>query len=331
MNPQPFTPPEHVALEIGARRAALRVCGQKVSAFDVVRVDVVTRSQAEELSARAQSATASVLVVFERSSPEARALFRQRGVSYAAADGELFVLAPPVYVERPARSRSLRDAGAPQTAPFGIRASRAARWLLLHLGERPTIRQLAREVELSEAMVSRTVRALAEDGLLVVDSDPDDARLRRARLRDPRRLLDAFEKSAAARRHRRITWNIGSRDVPSALAALGEAATHLKRPYAVGGLVAATFIRRVVEPSELSVWIARDDLDLWATELVAAHAKPAPGRVTVHIAPDPFVLSLAKEYDGICVADPVQIYLDCRVAGERALEAAEAVRADMHW
>jgi len=318
-------------MEVGARRAALRVGGQKVGTFDVVRVGVVTRHHAEELSAKAQSATAPVLVVFERSSPDARALLRRKGVSYASADGELFVLAPPVYVERPARRRSPREVAAPQAAPFGRRASRVARWLLLHLGERPTIRQLARAVELSEAMVSRTVRALAEDGLLVVDYDPDDARLRRARVRDPQSLLDAFEKSASARRHRRITWDIGSRDVSSALATLGEAAKHLQRPYAVSGLAGATFIRRAVEPSEVSVWIARDDLDLWAEELVATPARSAPGRVTVHLVPDPFILSLAREYDGICVADPVQIYLDCRVAGERALEAAEAVREEMHW
>jgi len=46
---------------------------------------------------------------------------------------------------------------------------------------------------------------------------------------------------------------------------------------------------------------------------------------------DPFVLSLASNRNGIQVADPVQLYLDCRSAGERALEAAEAIRAEMGW
>jgi hypothetical protein len=30
-------------------------------------------------------------------------------------------------------------------------------------------------------------------------------------------------------------------------------------------------------------------------------------------------------------SDPVQLYLDCRSAGERALEAADAIRAGMGW
>jgi hypothetical protein len=41
---------------------------------------------------------------------------------------------------------------------------------------------------------------------------------------------------------------------------------------------------------------------------------------------DPFVLSLASNRDGIQIADPVQLYLDCRSAGEGALEAADAIR-----
>jgi hypothetical protein len=46
---------------------------------------------------------------------------------------------------------------------------------------------------------------------------------------------------------------------------------------------------------------------------------------------DPFVLSLASDRNGIQIADPVQLYLDCRSAGELALEAADAIRAEMRW
>lgn len=322
---------EHVSVEVGVKRAALRISGRKVCAFDVVRSAVVTRQDAESLSARVQGATRPALVVFERSSPDARAVFRQRGVSYAASDGELFVLSPSVYVERPAQRRTPPHPSQSQAAPFGLRASRLPRWLLLHVDERPTIRRLSVETKLSEAMASRTVRALADDGLVAVDADPEDARKRLVRLRDPQRLLDAFERSVAARRYRRVTWDIGSRDASSALAALAEAAKRVERPYAVSGIAGASFIRRAVEPSEVSVWVTRDDVDLWAEELVATPAKPAPGRLTVYLAPDPFVLALAQEYGGIRVADPVQVYLDCRVAGERALDAADAVREEMGW
>jgi DNA-binding MarR family transcriptional regulator len=202
---------------------------------------------------------------------------------------------------------------------------------LLHLDERPSFRELANAVELSEAMVSRTVRALADDGLVAVDSDPADARRRRVRLRNPGDLLDAFERATVARRARRLTWDVGTRDVQETLKRLRTAAKHLDLPYAVGGLAGAAYVRRVIEPAEVSVWIARDDPERWAEELMAVPSRPGPGRITAYLAPDPFVLSLATSHDHVKVADPVQLYLDCRRAGERALEAADAIRAEMNW
>jgi hypothetical protein len=285
---------------------------------------------AAEVTSESAAPDDRVLVVFGRSSPAARARLRDAGVSYSAADGELFVFAPPVYVERPPRRPALPALPTP-TAPFAIRASRVARWLLLHAHERPSFRQLALAAELSEAMVSRTVRALADERLVAVESDPDDARLRRVRLRDTRALLDAFERSAAARRPRRVTWDVGAANTQGALELLREAAAEVELPYALGGLAGAAFIRRVVEPAELVVWIGRDDRELWAEALVGTPARPALGRITAQLAPDPFVLRLATVRDGVRVADPVQLYLDCRVAGERALEAAEAIRGEMDW
>ena len=180
-------------------------------------------------------------------------------------------------------------------------------------------------------MVSRTVRALADDGLVAIETDPTDARLRLARLRDPGRLLDAFERAVAPRRPRRMTWDVGARDAAAAMQALRDAAVRLKVPYAVGGVAGASLIRRAVEPAEVVVWIGRDDAELWADELMATPSRPAAGRITAQLAPDPFVLSLATNHEGIQVADPVQLYLDCRSAGERALEAADAIRTEMHW
>ncbi len=73
------------------------------------------------------------------------------------------------------------------------------------------------------------------------------------------------------------------------------------------------------------------DAELWADELTPITSRAAPGRVTMQLTRDPFVLSLASDRNGIQVADPVQLYLDCRSAGERALEAAHAIRMDMGW
>jgi hypothetical protein len=37
-------------------------------------------------------------------------------------------------------------------------------------------------------------------------------------------------------------------------------------------------------------------------------------------------LAWGREIDGLRIADPVQLYIDCRHAGERAIDAADVLR-----
>lgn len=309
----------------------LRLDRHVLARFEVRHVDVLTRGRAEELLAElAPGRESEVLVVFERSSPDARGLLRARPVSYTSADGELFVCAPPVYVERPARKAAAPIEGV-RSAPFAIRASRVPRRLLLHPEEKPALRWLAQKLDLSESAVSRTVAALAADGLVEVERDPRDARVRHVALRDAPGKLEAFERATSARRVRRMTWDVGARDADGALDVLREAAPQVGRPYAVGGLAGAALHNRVVEPAELTLWIEPDQTARWEQALLATPARPAPGRITAQLVPDPFTLKFARERHGVMVADPVQLYLDCRMRGERALEAAEAIRQAQGW
>jgi biotin operon repressor len=327
---QAYSRPEPFEISVGKARASVSIDGRRERSFAVRRVDVLTRAAAEELVKEARTSRRRIVIAFDRSSPEARAYLRDRRASYAAADGEVFLYDPPLYVERPPR-RKVMPVGAAPAAPFANRASRVPRWLLLHATEQPPFRELATRLELSEAMVSRTMRALADDGLVAIESDPADARRRLARLRQPSLLLDAFERAVAMRRPRRVTWEIGARDAPDAIRMLHKVAHKLDVPYAIGGVAGASLAGSAVEPVDVLVWIRRDDAELWADELTPITSRPAPGRVTMQLTRDPFVLSLVGDRNGIQVADPVQLYLDCRSAGERALEAADAIRLDMGW
>lgn len=317
-----------VTLDVDEEKAVLSMDGGPVLTIPVIFERALTAGQAAEIS-RAWPA-AAVLVAFERSSPQARATLREAGVPYATAGGEVFLHAPPVHVEWPATRGSGWPAGT-TSSPFAIRASRVARWLLLNVEAEPSFKQLGEEVELSESVVSRTIRGLEEDGLVAVASDSEDARRRRVHLRDAGAMLDALERADAARRPRRQTWEIGARDIEQALARLRAGEEYLDLPYALGGLVAASLLVRVVEPAAADAWIPRGAVDRWREELGAIPARPGPGRLTIWAAPDPFVLQLRERVKGDWVADPVQVYLDCRRAGERALEAAEAIRREMHW
>ena len=327
---QAYYRPEPFEISVGKARASVSIDGRRERSFAVRRVEVLTRAGAEELVNEARGSRRRIMIAFERSSPEARAYLRERRASYSAADGEVFLYEPPLYVERPPR-RKVVPVGPPPAAPFANRASRVPRWLLLHATEQPSFRELATRLELSEAIVSRTMRALADDGLVSIGSDPVDARLRLAQLPEPAGLLDALERAVALRRPRRVTWEIGARDAPDAMKALQATARKLNVPYAVGGVAGASLLHHLVEPVDVVVWIRRDDADLWANALTPVTSRPAPGRVTVQLIRDPFVLSLASDRNGIQVADPVQLYLDCRSVGERALEAADAIRGEMGW
>ena len=252
---QAYLRPEPFEVRVGKSRASLSIDGRRQRSFAVRHVDVLTRSGAEQLLKEINEAPASrwrIVIAFERSSPEARAYLRDRRASYAAADGEVFLFDPPLYVERPPR-RKVVPVGPPPAAPFANRASRVPRWLLLHATEQPSFRELAIRLELSEAMVSRTMRALADDGLAAIGSDPTDARRRLARLPEPARLLDAFERAVTVRRPQRVTWEIGARDAPDATKTLQKTARKLDVPYAIGGLAGASFIRRSHEVDPVDV------------------------------------------------------------------------------
>lgn len=316
-----------VALDLTGDVATLKMDGEPVATFEVTRQDVLTTARAREIDA---PGVGRHLVIFTRSSPEARAVLRERRLSYAADNGELWVHAPPVHVERPARRGTGTPASAPM-APFAVRASRVPRWLLLNPNASPSFRELGIAVELSESVLSRTVRALADDGLVAIDVDPDDSRVRRVSLRDAGGILEVFERAFSARRLRRQTWDVGARDAEDAMRRLRAAAKHLGLPYVLGGLAGASITHSVIEPVTVDAWIARDTIQLWMDELAAIPSRPGRAKLTVQEAPDSFVLQLGTRRDGFEVADSVQLYLDCRRQGERALEAAETIRGEMDW
>ena len=316
-----------VVLDLGETRAILSMDGEKTAKFDVQREGTLSAMRARELEASGRN---PLLVIFERSSPEARSLLKERGISYAAGNGEVWIHAAPVHVEWPGRRRQAALTARP-AAPFAIRASRVPRWLLLHLDAKASFREIGAATDLSESIVSRTLNALAEDDLVVVQADPQDGRIRRVHTRDAGALLDAFEGATAARRIRRQTWEIGASDVPDAMRRLRMASQHLQLPYAISGPAGASFMHKVVEPVTVDVWVGRDAIEPWMEELVAYPTRPGVGTVTIQQTPDPFVLSLATRHDDFLLADPVQIYLDCRRVGERALEAADAIRSEMNW
>lgn len=150
--------------------------------FRVRRVASLTRGDIDSQLRDSKGHAEPLLVVYSRSSPEARQALRDARISYAGEDGRAFLFAPPLYVELDDRSRRARPAAwevvTPSTAtrnPFAGKGSRVPRWLLLHPNDKFSVTTLARSVDLSPAAVSRVVRALDESALVEARSARTDA------------------------------------------------------------------------------------------------------------------------------------------------------------
>ena len=102
--------------------------------------------------------------------------------------------------------------------------------------------------------------------------------------------------------------------------------------FVVGGLAGASRVRRSVEPGDVLVWTTAEEGD--RSSRVPAARPVARGAAGTCGLPSPRIRGhwrLATRVDGLLVADPVQLWLDCASEGERALEAAEAVAEATGW
>lgn len=306
-----------------------------VARFWTVDAASLTSDAAQELVARGREREAPLLVTFTRSTDGAREILRGGGVSYVGEDGYAHLVADGLYVERgdrrPVRRSPPRTGGDAVRNPFAGRASRIARWMLLNPETPVTAAELARRTDLSPSLVSRAVRALEEDGWVATDAAPRET-VRTLQLRRPRPLLDEWAAHWTRRRFEQHVWDVGTRSATATMALLAELARDLpEAAWAVGGLAGAAAVRRVVEPSDVLLWVAAEAVEAVEEALRPAAGRRLPGALRVVVPRDPWPLALATQRDGLPVADPVQLYLDCLREGERALEAADAVARSSGW
>lgn len=324
-----------VQLEVGASEAAACVEGGDTLSFRVYHADTLTRRLVDDEVIAFSSRTAKpVLVTFERASPEARAELRGRRISYLSGSGECFLFAPPLYIDRPAPRPTAHAARVSQPGtrnPFAKRSSRVVRWLLLHPNESLSIRELARATSLSEPLTSRVVRSLDEAALVRVQADHEDARMKQVSIRRPREALDAWRNAWESRRIPTVDWTIGTRDREETFDLVVRAGRRSKLDWALGGLAGASLIQRVVEPRDVLLWVPSEAIDAWSEALLPSPAPRGQGLLRVRPAPDDFVFDLTSDRGEVRLADPVQLWLDCATAGERALEAADAIAQEMSW
>jgi len=341
--PRSLELPEPMRAEIEAEQAHVRVAlDAPPTTFALRRLPLLTAETAD-LVITGGNEERPVLVLYAKSSPDGRKRLRDARVSFAGDDGRIFLYAPPLYVERelPRRPRAetpdlvaVESGGGEDVGrnPFSERSSRIPRWLLLHPGEPFTVTLLAAAVDLSVAAVSRVVRSLDDAGFLE-RGETLDGRTREFRLRRPRDLLQTWAARRMGKQTRQRLWDVGAADVEAAFALLGGIGREFPTlKWSVGGLAGAAVLRRSVEPADVALWVRPDQVGDLAHTLMPEPGRPSSrGVLRIRTTPDPWVLDLATSHDGLRIADPVQLWLDCMNEGERALEAADAVAQTVGW
>jgi DNA-binding MarR family transcriptional regulator len=308
--------------------------------FRLLRVrDLTARRIAGEIIEQAgKQASKPLLVHFERASAAALQIMRERQISFVGENGGCFLFSPPLIVDRtlppsPNRQATLElPAGEETRNPFGRMGSRVLRYLLLHPDESFTMHELAKRTNVSPTLVTRVTHVLDAEAWIDLDHDLADRRIRRVRIRRPREALLAWGRAWDRRRIPIASWNIRSDGVEAVMRRLKRVKSQVPQlRWALGGLAGASLVRRVVEPMTTLLWVPRQDLVGLEDSLSPTRSGRASPQLRVAIAPDDFIFHLATEKDGVRIADPVQLWLDCYGEGERALEAADAIAEKMGW
>ncbi|MBJ7348919.1 MAG: hypothetical protein JHC87_10160, partial [Thermoleophilaceae bacterium] len=342
-----------VQLRFDGDWAVASVAGSDVAArFRVIDTPSLTERVADAVVSAHADSTDPLLVRFERASIAGRERLRAQRISWCGPGDELYLFASNLHVERQprnARAGGNNLAGAKPANYFSKRSSRVVRWLLSHPHEQTMVRPLAAQLQLSEATVSRAVSALERGRFVQLVDNPADTREKRFRLREGDRLLERWAGAWELKRIETAAWDIGTWDVESTLEQFVRGAQLLdeqrsspdeRMHWCLGGLSGAAFTDKVVEPAAVFAWIDKTQLHRWQRHFQPTQRSRGVGAglLTLAHADDPYLFELATtKVDAaanhlglpVKVADPVQLFLDCRSAGERGLEAAEAIKATL--
>lgn len=202
---------------------------------------------------------------------------------------------------------------------FGPRSSRVARQLLLDPAARWSIGDLARTTDLSEKFASRALEKLAADGLVSVTKGI-------AAVLRPALLLDAWHEVYDFSKHRLLRGHIASRSGEALLAHMTSTLRAGAIEHAATGLAAAWKLAPFAGFRTVTFYVLAEPSSA-LLEAAGFREMDQGANVWLVLPNDKGVLQGKSERDGVACVSPVQAYLDLKGHGERAKEAAEALRA----
>ncbi|MHC4356226.1 MAG: type IV toxin-antitoxin system AbiEi family antitoxin [Planctomycetota bacterium] len=280
----------------------------------------VVSDAAERVRAHAArvSKSAIPLVVVPYMGEVGRKRCEQAGVAWLDLSGNARIVVPGVHILVDGRENRFKSRGRPSSA-FAPKASRIARWLLIHHDRFLTQREIALATDIDEGYTSRVVSRLEDENLVI----RDDAGA--IRPRDPSLLLDAWREEYDIEKHRILRGHVAARSGDTLLRSLAETLREYEVDYAASGLGAAWLITRFAGFRLVTFYMSEQPSTVLLNRL-SFHEEARGANVWLVTPNDEGVFHEASEQDGIRCVHPVQVYLDLGAHPERAAEAASELR-----
>ncbi len=213
---------------------------------------------------------------------------------------------------KPSRRSGLGDLASPK-------GSRMVRRLLLEPDWRPTQRQLALRVDVTEAYASQFIGRMVRDGAVSKD---DEGHIR---VLDRNALLETWRDAYRVEKHTVLRGYMFSRSGVELMRQLSEKLRKMGVRHAMTGLAGAWLYDQFAAFRVLSLYVEKMPNEA-VLHNIGFKADDKAANVWLIEPNDPGVFDGENVVDGIPVVHPLQVYLDLKGHAERAEEAAQHLR-----
>jgi len=243
--------------------------------------------------------------------------------------GNAHIVAPGIRVIVDGRPNRFKGPGRPASI-FAPKSARVVRWLLMHPERAFTQREIARATDMTEGFVSRIVARLEADGYVqrIGGSHQGKAPVR---VRDASLLLDAWRDEYQFDKHTIVRGHVTARSGDTLARFVSDTLVAESVEHAATGLAAAWQMTHFAA-FRIATFFVPSELSADVKGKLGFREDPRGANLWLVVPNDAGVLQGAQDRDGVHCVHPVQAYLDLKEHPERAVEAAERLRAElMNW
>ncbi|MCX5868287.1 MAG: MarR family transcriptional regulator [Proteobacteria bacterium] len=245
----------------------------------------------------------------------------ENGVSWLDLSGNAHIVSGGLRIHIEGRSNRFLSAGRPLNL-FAPKSSRVVRWLLINPDKPFTQHEIARATKMDEGLVSRVVKRLLAEGLVVRDSNYA------VKPRDPSLLLKSWLERYQFWRHTVYQGHAAARSGDALLNFVSDTLTAEGIGHAATGLAAAWVFTRFAAFRVVTIYLENEPSpDL--KERLDFREESRGSNLWLVVPNDEGVFHGAMEKDGIRCAHPVQVCLDLKEHPERSAEAADKLRGEL--